>query len=259
MGSKNDRTGEKNINNFGSEMIITEYRKWNDIDVYFPQYDWGARNRAYCDFKKGNIKCPYEPNVYGVGYIGEGEYKSKENGKSTKVYSTWRSMLQRCYDSEYHGKHSTYIGCSVIEEWLNFQNFAKWFEENYYEVPNEIMNLDKDILIKYNKIYSPETCIYVPQTINKLFVKRDSKRGNNPIGVSDCENGKYIVQCWLINPETGKSKQEYLGCYETQEKGFEVYKYYKEKNIKMVADYFKKYTPERLYDSLYKYEVEITD
>lgn len=66
-------------------------------------------------------------------------------------------------------------------------------------------------------------------------------------------------QCSLLNPETGKSKQEYLGLYETQEKAFEVYKYYKERNIKQIADYYKNQIPERLYNGLYNYEVEITD
>ena len=89
----NDRTGEKNINNFGSEMIIINYRKAIDIDVYFPQYDWTAKNKAYRNFKKGEIKCPYEPRAYGVGYLGEGEYKTTEKGKLTRNYNTWNSML----------------------------------------------------------------------------------------------------------------------------------------------------------------------
>ena len=121
------------------------------------------------------------------------------------------------------------------------------------------MGLDKDILIKGNKIYSPETCIFVPQTINSLFVKRDNKRGESVIGVSLHKNSKYQVHCSIINPETGKSKQEYLGVYDTQEKAFQVYKYYKEKNIKEVADYYFGRIPDKLYNAMYNYEVEITD
>ena len=120
------------------------------------------------------------------------------------------------------------------------------------------MELDKDILCKHNKIYSPNTCIYVPHAINTLFTKSDKARGKSVIGTS-LFKGKYQVQCWLINPKTGKSKREYLGRYETQEKAFEVYKYYKEKNIKMVADYYKGKIPDELYQALYNYEVEITD
>ena len=257
--NKIDRTGEKNINAFGSEMIITRCMGAKDIDVYFPKYDWIGKHVEYSNFKKGNIKCPYEPSVYGIGCIGVGNYKVSENGKSTKIYSTWHSMLQRCYDEKYQEKYPTYIDCEVCEEWLNFQDFGKWYDENYYEIEGQRMNLDKDILFKHNKVYSSETCIFVPQTINKLFVKSDKTRGESVIGTSPRKNGKYQVGCSLINPETGKSKYEYLGICDTQEKAFEVYKYYKERNIKEVADYYKELIPVKLYNALYEYVVEIND
>nr|DAJ41339.1 MAG TPA: hypothetical protein [Caudoviricetes sp.] len=258
MVAKIDRTGEENVNNFGSEMVIVECRKNNDIDVYFPEYDWTFKNATYQSFKNSLIKCPYEKRVYGVGYLGEGKYKSKENGKITRVYKTWQHMLERCYDEKYQKRQPTYKDCTVCEEWHNFQNFAEWYYNNYYKIEGQQMNLDKDILIKGNKVYSPETCIFVSQTINKLFIKRDGKRGDSVIGTSPV-NGKYKVYCRLINPKTGKSKQEYLGYYDTQEKAFEIYKYYKEKNIKQVADYYKGQIPTILYNALYNYEVEITD
>ena len=256
--TKINRTGETRINNFGSEMVIVEYRMNRDVDVYFPQYNWTFKGTTYDNFKKGLIKCPYERRYYEVGYLGEGEYKVSENGKHTKCYKTWHSMLQRCYDKKYHEKQPTYIDCKVCEEWHNFQNFARWFYNNYYEIYGERMNLDKDILCKGNKVYSRDTCIFVPQRINNLFVKCDKTRGKNPIGVS-LHHGKYVARCHLINPETGKSKQEYLGRYDTQEKAFQVYKYYKEKNIKEVADYYFGRIPEKLYNALYNYKVEIND
>ena len=152
----------------------------------------------------------------------------------------------------------TYIGCEASEEFHNFQNFGSWDSENYYTVKNEVMCLDKDILVKGNKIYSPETCIYVPQTINGLFTKNDNKRGKSVIGTTPV-NGKYRVLCRIINPKTGKSKQEHLGYYDTELEAFQIYKYYKERNIKEVADYFKRKIPSELYQALYIYKVEITD
>ena len=259
MAVKINRVGEKGINNFGSEMVIVNYRGCTDIDVYFPQYDWVYKGVQYSNFKRGNVKCPYEKRTYDIGYLGEGEYKTKENGKITRVYQTWNNMLRRCYDGEYHAKESTYIDCIASEEFHNFQNFGCWDEDNFYEVKGERMELDKDILIKHNKIYSQDTCIYVPKTINNLFTKNDKYRGNLPIGTSLTKNGKYRTECQMINPETGKTKKEYLGIYNTQEKAFEVYKYYKEKNIKEVADYFKGQIPSELYNGMYNYIVEITD
>lgn len=258
MGKEINRIGERNYNNFGSEMVIVHYNGCMDIDVYFPEFDWIFKHAKYNNFKKGEIKCPYERRFYNVGYLGEGKYKVSENGKNTRVYDTWKAMLQRCYSEKEHERHPTYINCEVYEGWHNFQNFAKWYKDNYYEVGNEKMCLDKDILFKGNKIYSPDTCIFVPETINKLFIKNDKNRGESVIGTTPV-NGKYQAQCNIINPETGKSKQEYLGLYDSQEKAFQVYKYHKERNIKQIADYYKIHIPQKLYDAMYNYEVEIDD
>ena len=118
------------------------------------------------------IKNPYHPAVYGIGYIGEGE------GEKGRVYNIWKKVLQRCYSKEYHIKKPTYIGCSVVKEWLNFQNFAKWYKKNYKPETMEGWHLDKDILVKGNKIYSPETCCFVPADINSLLLKLMLKEVN---------------------------------------------------------------------------------
>ena len=135
---------------------------------------------------------------------------------------------------------------------------AEWIENNYYEVPGERMHLDKDILCKGNKVYSRETCIFVPERINTLFVKKDNARGNDPIGVYQLPSGNYRAQC---NNEYGKSV--YLGVYSTEEEAFQVYKQYKEKIIKEVIDSYEGVIPEpfysRLKTAMYNYEVEIDD
>ena len=173
--SKINRTGEERLNTFGSKMIIKEYRKAIDIDIYFPEYNWVFEHARYGDFKNGNIKCPYEPRIYGVGYLGEGKYKMSKNGKHTDEYKIWYEMLRRCHDPKFHEKHPTYKGCKVEDYLLNFQHMCEWLEKNYYKVPGERMHLDKDILYKGNKVYSRETCIFVPQRINNLFVKSNKK------------------------------------------------------------------------------------
>jgi hypothetical protein len=260
MTDRINRIGEENVSNFSSKMIITRYKTNKDIDVYFSEYNWTAKNKQYNDFKNGKIKCPYEPRVYGHGYLGEGKYKMSENGKNTKCYEVWCKMLQRCYDEKLHEKYSTYTNCDVCKEWLCFQNFAEWYYKNYYEVGNEKMCLDKDILHKGNKIYSPENCIFVPEKINKLFPKRDNLRGKYPIGV--CYNkqyGKFKAQCSVYDYEENKSKIKHLGYYETPQKAFEVYKEFKEQNIKEVADYYKNQIPDKLYNAMYNYKVDIDD
>lgn len=249
-----NRIGETQLNNFGSEIIITKYRKAIDIDVYFPEYDWTAEHKLYKDFKNGEIKCPYEPRVYGIGYIGEGKYKSKENGKHTKIYNTWKHMLMRCYDPKYHEKKPTYTGCEVAEEWLNFQTFAAWYEDNYYEIPGQTMSLDKDILVKGNKVYGPDTCVFVPQSINSLFTKSDAKRGELPIGVYYNNQKKKYRACCSVN---GKSK--HLGYYDTPEEAFQAYKVFKEIYVNKVANENIELIPFELYLAMIEYEVEYDD
>ena len=258
MVRKIDRTGEEKLNNFGSKMIITGYRNARDIDVYFPEYNWTFEHARYQNFKNRALKCPYEPRTFEIGYLGEGKYKTIENGKTTDEYDVWSSMLQRCYDPKYQEKHPTYKGCKVEEYLLNFQNMGEWIEDNYYEVPGEQMCLDKDILCKGNKIYSRETCIFVPERINKLFVKRDKSRGKNPIGVTELPSGNYQAYC-----SNGYGKLIPLGIYSTKEEAFQVYKQYKEKVIKEIIDSYEGRIPEphysRLRKAMYNYEVEITD
>ena len=196
---------------------------------------------------------------FGVGYIGEGKYSRKTH---LKIYKRWQKMLQRCYDPYYINKFPTYIYCIVCEEWHNFQNFASWYEENYYECNDERMELDKDILVKNNKIYSPSTCIFVPQRINYLFTKRQNCRGDYPIGVTYNKESKRLkVQCNIY--KNGKASKEHLGRYPIDKpfQAFYVYKEFKENYIKQVADeyYSKGFIPKKLYDAMYKYEIEIND
>lgn len=118
MVAKLDRIGEENINTFGSKMIIKEYRDAMDIDVYFPEYNWTAENVQYDQFKKGNVKCPYERRLFNIGYLGEGEYKVSENRKLTKCYKIWCHMLERCYDEKSKENRHTLVVESVMNGYV---------------------------------------------------------------------------------------------------------------------------------------------
>lgn len=250
---KIDRTGEIGVNNFGSEMVIVGYRSNKDIDVHFPEYNWTIENAQYRNFTAGKIKCPYEPRVRNVGYIGVGQYNVRENGKITKAYSVWQDMMARCYDSNFQTKKArTYVDCEVCEEWHNYQAFAEWYEQNYYEIEGQKMNLDKDILVKGNKTYSPDTCILVPHNINLLFTKSDSTRGNYPIGVY-YKNNKYSAHCSVLNRDV------HIGYYDDPMDAFQAYKEFKENYIKTVADQYIDLIPQALYNAMYEYEVENED
>ena len=252
MAEKKDRLNEIGYNNDGERMTIIRYGDAHDIDV---QFDDGTilQHRRYCNFLRGKISNPMTPSVYDIGYMGIGKFKSRdENGKQTKCHKTWISMLMRCYSSKYQEKHPTYKGCTVCKEWWNFQVFAEWYYSHFYEIEGQIMNLDKDILKKGNKIYSPETCIFVPQFINKLFIKSDKARGNCPIGVSKHGN-KFEAQLRKGN------ERIHLGACNTVEEAFQVYKHAKEQYIKEMAEKYKGQIPYEAYEALMNYEVEFDD
>ena len=162
-------------------------------------------------------------------------------------------MLSRCYRKN-RSKLHPYDDVEVCKEWHNFQNFAEWFYNNYYEVNGEDMQLDKDILVKGNKIYSPETCIFVPKNINYLFIKSKSKKGQYPIGVSyDKNRNKYQAGLSMYG------KRIALGRFDTLEEAFLTYKKAKEEYIKEVANNYKSLIPEKLYVTMINYSVDIND
>lgn len=247
-----NRIGEKRINKQNIEMEIIKDYGFLNLTIKFSN-GYITKNRTYQEFKNGSIKNPYYPEVCNIGYVGEGKYIPK---KDKKAYSYWHSMIVRCYDKRYQKNQKTYEDCAVCNEWHNFQNFAKWYYNNYYEINDERIQLDKDILFKGNKIYSPDTCCFVPQRINNLFTKNNKIRGKYLIGVNYNKRKRYKNFSSCLN-ENGK--QKFLGYYETELEAFKVYKKYKEKYIKEVADEYKDKIPKVLYNAMYNWKVEVTD
>ena len=146
-------------------------------------------------FKKRKLVC-------GIG-INDYNGNMSLNGSAIKSYAIWHAMLERCYSKKKQLKMPTYVGCSVCDEWIYFSNFKVWFDLNH----NEDFELDKDILIKGNKVYGPETCRYVPKYINQLLVYSGRDRGNLHLGVSKHSSGKgYEMQC---NDGYGKNIQHH--------------------------------------------------
>lgn len=198
----------------------------------------------------GCPKCAREgqkTQIFGVGI------NDLLNTKGTSYYKAWFAMLTRCYNVRLQqSKCKSYVGCSVCEEWHTLSNFKKWFDDSANGF-REGYQLDKDILIKRNKIYSPDTCCFVPTEINSLFTKTNALRGQYPIGVVATPYDKFVAKL--------SGERTYLGVYDTPELAFIAYKKAKEHQIKELAEkYFNEgKITERVYNALMKYEVEITD
>jgi len=251
---KLERLGEISYNALGYKMKIIEYNNARNIIVQFE--DGYTTKSEYACFSKGQILSPYNKRICGVGYIGKGEYSYYyKNNKPLQSYVIWSNMLTRCYSKNPCKTYASYIECSVHGSWHNFQNFAKWYDENFYQIGNEKISLDKDILVKGNKIYGPENCVFTPSRINNLFIKGNKIRGDYPIGVTCRDNnGRYNAFCNNI-----QGHRTSLSVFASPEEAFQAYKNFKEKIIKEVAEKYKFKIPTILYEALLKYEVEITD
>ena len=163
--------------------------------------------------------------ILGVGTNSGGRYKTAIDGKITKSYATWQNMLSRAYCPKYHAKQPTYVGCSVTDEWLEYQDFAEWFEAHKYS--NRGYELDKDLLLPSNKIYAPDRCVFVPRQLNTLLTDSGATRGQYRQGVCFYKRDNQFVAHISIN-----GKKRYLGSFETEPEAYSAYKKAKEAQVR---------------------------
>lgn len=180
----------------------------------------------------------------------------KPRSNRNRAYVVWGSMMQRCYSESYLTRKPTYNGCEVSEEFKDFDYFQKWCvsQKGFYEKDDNGISfcLDKDILSRENKVYSEDTCCFVPLEINNLFVS--SKNSGIPKGVYRNTRGKpFRVRIYIDGERKG------LGSYETIEDAFSVYKRAKEQRIKYFANKWKEFIDESVYDAMMNWDVRFDD
>ena len=195
--------------------------------------------------------------VQGIGF-NNNKYPSWKNGKRLKEYRLWQDMLLRCTKG-FWSKHPTYVGTTCSENFKHYSYFYEWCQEqtgfNCADDKRKCWQLDKDILVDSNKLYSEDTCVFVPARVNLLLTKRDAMRGYLPIGVRwHKRDKKYESNC---NDRDGKLK--HLGYFHSVQEAFLAYKTFKESLIKEVANEYREQLAERAYEALMKYEVNIDD
>lgn len=227
-------------------MKIIRYNGINDITIEFQDEYNFTTNTYYYNFKIGQIKNPYDKTMAGVGYIGVGKHKTGMATKKNNSYTAWEDMLYRCYNEKLRHSHLSYAGCTVCDEWHNYQIFADWYEENFYTVGEGRTHIDKDILYKNNKTYSPFTCIFVPQRINMIFMKKNRKIDIDlPTGIRRSKNG-------FSSSYNGK----HLGTFKNLIDALYFYNIEKKIHINKVAEDFKEKIPYKLYNALLNWDYE---
>lgn len=177
---------------------------------------------------------------WGINDVTYKVYKYvKANGKKKRVwtcpyYKDWVSILQRCISKKVHERQPTYIGCTVCEDWKYLSNFIKWVDSQ----PNKDWQngqLDKDLLVEGNRHYSPETCVYIPRSLNMFIIDRSKKRGGYMVGVVVEKHSKvntYRAKC--RNPFT--LQQEHLGLFPTELEAHLTWKAKKHEHACALAD-----------------------
>ena len=238
------------------DFTILKYNGSKDVEIQFLKT--GYRKVAEMkEVRSGEIKDPYLASVFGVGVLGT-KYSSKINGVRTKEYALWYDMLERCYSDFYKKKRPTYEGCKVSDNFKYYEYFYEWCHKQVgfgVDGNGKPFHLDKDLLVKGNKVYSENTCVFVPAEINSLLIKCTASRGKHLIGVSWNNVNKAFVARVCKN----KGKREYLGSFKTEIEAFNAYKEAKESFIKEQAEKWKGQIDDRAYNALMNYQVEIDD
>lgn len=202
--AKKDRVGEVFVSNEGYEMVIVEYNSCYDVWVQFQDEHKAIVRTEYSACEDGDVFNPYHPSVYGKGYLGlmsDGSRpKTRENGKVTREYKVWHSMIRRTYDTKFHKRQPSYKDC-ILEDCLhcyayflefvirNIPNYEYWLEH-----PNEGVSLDKDIRGNGAKIYSRDTIMFVSKSENS---REMAKRYGNGLGLQS-------TKVYGVNIKTGE-------------------------------------------------------
>lgn len=236
--------------NYG-DVVVLEYHSARDVIIKFLNTG-NVRKTATSELRKGEIRDNEAFPVYKVGVMDIPN--EVQRGKPVpKEYIIWNGVKQRCYNENIRDKLPSYRDVEMSDNFKLYSYFKEWcnkqigFNEDGWQ-------LDKDILSKGNKIYSEDTCCFVPPEINCALVGNKKVRGAFPQGVIyNCTKTRYRARIQRGN------KWESLGVYDTPEEAFQAYKPVKESNIKSLAEKWKDQIDHRVYEALINWTIEITD
>lgn len=230
---------------------VISYENSYSINIEFLKTGYVVKHQLAA-IKSGSVKDRSLPSVFGVGCIGD-KYKSRINGKKLKEYVLWLNMISRCYSPKKREKDKVYNKCTISDNFKNYTYFYEWCNKQV-GFENKDWHLDKDLLYKRNTTYSEDTCVFLPQEINKVLTKTDKKRGDFPIGVHWCKTHNCFIS--QINKDGTKIT---IGKYKSANEAFIAYKRRKESHLKELANRYKSFLDIRAYEALLNYEVDIDD
>lgn len=236
-------------NNYG-DMKVVEYNGWDNVKVQFLNTGYTTICQM-SQLRAGNVRDKSLPSNQGIGIVGN-KYPTIINGKECHEYNTWSGIIRRCYDDRHSLKSASYKDCTVSENFKSYEYFYEWCQKQI-GFGNYGWQIDKDLLIKGNRVYSEDTCVFVPAEINIALINRKKDRGNYPLGVNRRENGRFQSSVYMLGA------RKYLGTYDTPEDAFMVYKQAKEQYLQHLAYKWELYIDPRAFEALLHYNVDIND
>lgn len=237
-------------NNYG-DFIILEYNAANDVKIKF--LETGFVDTVFVSqMSTGSVRDYMKPTVLNKGVTGA---RLTPEDRKHKAYKNWIRILIRCYNENQRHKHQSYSGCTMSEFFLTYTNFRDWYvKQKNWDNPNFV--LDKDLLSpKDSKVYSEETCVFLPKEVNILLTTTKASRGDLPLGVCKTQKGRTGFRACIC--KNGKDYE--IGTFSTELEAFNAYKASREDYLKEKADKWKDFLDVKAYNALMNYQVEITD
>lgn len=191
--------------NDGFIVKVVDYKNPCAI-IEFEGYEQYGTIKVYMqDVLRGGVRSPFKINANG-GFLGIG-FKKGEDTYKHKAFKMWRKLLRRTNQEfisqgrEISKISQCYIGAKVCPDWYCYYNFFCWYNQfTSTIVLDESINfqLDKDLLYPYYKniygckFYSPETCVIIPEEINKALVIPQLHKNNQ--NLTDIQKMEYKIQ-----------------------------------------------------------------
>lgn len=246
------KVGTKFTLKSGYTVKVIKYERATSVHIKFPVDDIDCNGYEKVCSKNdltvtGIVGYPYDRKSNGIGYHGSEKGAIPTN---THIKDVWQKMLKRCYNPSY--KDKSYIGCTVHEDWHNYTNFYHWYnsqiDKGYF---SKGFQLDKDILIFGNKIYSESTCCLVPEQVNSFLNNSSDTRGTGlPSGIHwKAKNKKFQVSV-----KNEFKEHSYLALVSTPEDGYVIYTKEKERIAKFLAERYRCHLRKDVYLALVNYK-----
>lgn len=238
--------------NESGPVVVIGYEGYKKVLVKFID-----GTETYCrsgDLLNGEVWNPMQPSKFGRGFFGQGPHLHSIGKVTTKEYSTWGGIFYRLFDEKALERKPTYKEVGIVQDWYNFQEYAEWcqWQKGF---KNEGWQLDKDLINKGSKEYSPENCCWVPREVNMALISQKKQRGSLPIGVTTAGHRmlKYRAQwCEGSGQQYSPIMTDPMACYE-------IYKKNKERYMHSLAAKWAGLIDERAEYALSVFEVDIND